>query len=92
VRDFSDAELRLLIDGLLFSKGVYLNSKSKAKSGNSINSNIGVYQKLINTLVDITLVGKYDIAPSELVLLNECINLLNIIEKEIIVLLEPTKK
>jgi len=70
-----------LIDCL--SKGIYLNSQNTPKAGELKTINVNIYQKLLNTLVDITLVANYDIDSNEIGLLNECTKLLDIIEKEI---------
>ena len=71
-----------LIDCL--SRDICLTSKSETKIGDLKTINIDVYQKLLNTLVDITLVTSYNMASNEIGLLHECINLLNIVEKEIL--------
>jgi len=70
-----------LIDCL--SRGIYLTSKNETEVDDLKIININVYQKLLNTLVDITLVANYNVVSNEIGLLNECINLLNIVEKEI---------
>jgi hypothetical protein len=69
-----------LIDCL--SKGIYLDSDSELNSR--------TYQKLIDSLVDITLAANYTIDANEIGLLYECANLLKIAEKEIGIIVEST--
>ena len=69
-----------LIDCL--SRGIALNSKKDTEAG-SASTKIMAYQKLINSLVDITLMGKFDIVSNEVGLINECIGFLNAIENDI---------
>jgi len=60
-----------------------LPPKSETATGHLGTINIDSYKKLLDTLVDITLMSNYDIASNEIGLLNECINLLDIVEKEL---------
>ena len=63
--------------------GISLATKNGTDVGNSRKIDINLYQNLINSLVDLTLVTKYNLASNEIGLLNECANLLNTVEKEI---------
>ena len=80
VFDVLTARVNTLIDCL--SQGIALNSKKDSEPG-SASVKIMVYQKLINSLVDITLMGKFNIVSNEIGLINECISLLNEIESDI---------
>jgi len=67
-----------LIDCL--SKGMFITPEMKL--------NTELYQKLINSLVDITLVANNDIKTNEVGLLHECANHLSVVEQGVRVTIE----
>ena len=58
-------------------------SISEPEDDNPQTIDFVLFPKLINSLIDITLVSKFKVVPNEVGMLNECSGYLKIIEKEI---------